>query len=238
MAEHPMETTLRTALWRQFGAAIDMLENALLACPSTLWNRLLWSDPEAPAYPTFWSLTHHTLFWLDLYLTGSLEGFAPPTPFSQDEFGPARVLPEQSYTKEELHAYLVQLRQKCQTTLLSLSDEQAQRQVAFPWRWWKPMSFFELQLYTMRHVQEHAAQLSLFLGQHGIPGEALYWVGQAKDEAGRLSRADRKFGPTATDAEGKQRRAARKVGHRRNADSRILRSIWSLPLRLVHSLVP
>ena len=80
MAEHPMETTLRTALWRQFGAAIEMLENALLACPSTLWNGLLWSDPEAPAYPTFWSLTHHTLFWLDLYLTGSLEGFAPPHP--------------------------------------------------------------------------------------------------------------------------------------------------------------
>jgi hypothetical protein len=180
MAEHPMETTLRTALWRQFGAAIEMLENALLACPSTLWNGLLWSDPEAPAYPTFWSLTHHTLFWLDLYLTGSLEEFAPPTPFTQDEFGPARVLPEQPYTKEELHAYLVQLRQKCQTTLLSLSDEQARRQVAFPWRWWKPMSFFELQLYTLRHVQEHAAQLSLFLGQHAISDEALDWVARAK----------------------------------------------------------
>jgi hypothetical protein len=110
MSEHPMETTLRSALWRQFGAAIEMLEHALLACPSTLWTGLLWSDPEAPAYPTFWSLTHHTLFWLDLYLTGSLEGFAPPTPFTQDEFGPARVLPEQPYPKEELHAYLVQLR--------------------------------------------------------------------------------------------------------------------------------
>ena len=30
MAEHPMETTMRTALWQQFGAAIDMLENAPL----------------------------------------------------------------------------------------------------------------------------------------------------------------------------------------------------------------
>ena len=35
MAEHLVETTLRTALWRQFGAAIDMLENAVLACPDT-----------------------------------------------------------------------------------------------------------------------------------------------------------------------------------------------------------
>ena len=25
MAEHPMETTVRTALWRQFGAAIDIV---------------------------------------------------------------------------------------------------------------------------------------------------------------------------------------------------------------------
>ena len=30
MAEHPLETMVRTALWQQFGAAIDMLENAPL----------------------------------------------------------------------------------------------------------------------------------------------------------------------------------------------------------------
>jgi hypothetical protein len=46
------------------------------------------------------------------------------------------------------------------------------------------MSYLELELYTMRHVQEHAAQLSLFLGRHGIRDEALDWVPRAKDEAG------------------------------------------------------
>jgi hypothetical protein len=46
------------------------------------------------------------------------------------------------------------------------------------------MSILELQLYTLRHVQEHAAQLSLFLGQHAIPDEALDWVPRAMDEAG------------------------------------------------------
>jgi hypothetical protein len=30
---------------------------------------------------------------------------------------------------------------------------------------WREVSFVELQLYSMRHVQEHAAQLSLMLGQ-------------------------------------------------------------------------
>src|SRR6266567_833542 len=167
MAEQLMETTLCTALWQQFGATIDMLENALLACPSMHWNGLLWSDPGAPEYPTFWSITHHTLFWLDLHLTGSLEGFAPPAP----------------YTKEELHAYLVHLRKKCQTTMLSLSDEKAHQQVAFPWARGKQVSYLELLLYSMRHVQEHAAQLSLFLGQHAIADEALDWVARAKGEA-------------------------------------------------------
>ena len=186
MAEQLIETMWRTALWRQFGAAIDMLENALLACPDSLWSERLWSDPEAPTYPTFWSLTHHTLFWLDLYLTGSLEGFAPPTPFTLDELEPAHVLPEQPYSRDELHTYLVHLRKKCQTTIAGLSDEQAHQPFHFPWDSEHPISYVELQLYTMRHVQEHAAQLSLFLGQHGIPDEALGWVGRAKEEAGRL----------------------------------------------------
>lgn len=185
-----MEPVWRTALWQQLGAAIDMLENALLACPSAQWTGRLWGDhsdaPPSSHFTTFWSLTHHTLFWLDFYLTGSLEGFAPPTPFTVDEEGaPARVSPDQPYTKEELRAYLVQLRQKCQTTLRSLSDEQACGQVAFPWLGEEPMSFLELQLLTLRHVQEHAAQLSLFLGHHGVPDEALDWVPRAKGEPGR-----------------------------------------------------
>ncbi len=174
-----MDPLWKTALWQQFGATIDMLENALLACPSTQWNALLWSDLEAPAYPTFWSITHHTLFWLDLYLTGSFEGFAPPAPFTLDELDPAGALPERPYTRDELHVYLLHLRKKCQTTIAELSDEKARQQVAFPWTRGKPVSFLELLLYTMRHVQEHAAQLNLFLGQNAIDG-ASDWVSRAK----------------------------------------------------------
>ena len=179
MAEHPMETTWRTALWQQFGAAIDMLENALLACPETHWNGLLWSDPQTPSSPTFWSITHRALFWLDFYLTGSLEGFAPPTPFTMDGPAPERILPAQPYTKEELHAYLVNMRKKCQTTIAELSDEQAHQQLTFHWIGEHPISYLELLLYTMRHVQEHAAQLNLFLGQNNSDA-ASDWVSRAK----------------------------------------------------------
>ena len=33
-----MDSAWRTIIWRQFGAAIDMLENALRACPDDLWS--------------------------------------------------------------------------------------------------------------------------------------------------------------------------------------------------------
>ena len=89
MAEHPMETTFRTALWRQFGAAIDMLEHALVACPASLWRERLWSVPPPPEFPPqfaeFWYVTYHTLVWLDLYLSGlPEEEFAPPAPFARE----------------------------------------------------------------------------------------------------------------------------------------------------------
>ncbi len=169
-----METVWRTALWPQFGAAIDMLDNALVACPDSLWNERLWPDPPPPQFPPrfaeFWYVTFHALVWLDLYLSGvPEEEFAPPAPFAQGELDSVAASPERPYTREELHAYLASLRQKCHATLVALTDEQACRLVEYPWSEGRPISFLELQLYNMRHVQEHAAQLSLFLGQHAIP---------------------------------------------------------------------
>jgi hypothetical protein len=157
-----------------------MLENALLACPDTHWHGQIWpadSDlpPEASA---FWYVIYHTLFWLDLYLAGSVEGFVPPAPFTLDELDPAGIVPERPYSKEELHAYLRSLRQKCQTTISELTDGQARREVNFSWNRGRPISFLSLLLDTMRHVQEHAAQLNLFLGQNNIT--VANWVAQAK----------------------------------------------------------
>jgi len=180
-----MDPFFKTALWQQFGATIDMLENALLACPDSHWTGILWSDrsnhPLPPGAASFWYITYHTLFWLDLYLSGSHEGFVPPAPFTLAELDPAGVLPERPYTKDELHTYLLHLRKKCQATIAGLTDEEARRLIDFPWTRGRPVSLLELQLYNMRHVQEHAAQLNLFLGQHGID-EVSDWVARAKDD--------------------------------------------------------
>jgi len=155
-------------LWRQFGVAIAMLGDALRDCPDDLWEKRLWADqPDqwvAAGFSAFWYLGYHTLFWLDLYLTGAEEGFAPPAPFDLVEMEAGEVLPR-TYTRDELLGYLDYCRRKCQATIGTLSQEQAYRVCRFAWG---ELPFAELLLYTMRHVQEHAAQLLMFLGQQGV----------------------------------------------------------------------
>ncbi len=163
-----MDTTLKTMIWQQYGAAIDMLGNAIDACPESLWF-------DSSQRTMFWYVAYHTLIFPDLYLSGEVEGFAPPAPFGLEEFDPAGVLPERPYTKAELQTYLAHCRRKCQTTIEALTDEQALRPFKFRSG---EMPFLELQLYNMRHVQEHAAQLALILGDK--IGWEPRWVRKAK----------------------------------------------------------
>ena len=161
-------------LWRQFSIAIDEFGNALRNCPDALWEKRLWEDePDqwvAPGFSAFWYLCYHTLFWLDLYLTGQEEGFMPLEPFDLIEMEANEVLPR-VYSRQELLGYLDTCRGRCQETIFSLNCEQANRSCSFAWG---ELPFAELLLYTLRHVQEHAAQLSMFLGQQSrqaAPGQ-------------------------------------------------------------------
>jgi len=182
-----MDNSLGASVWKQFGAAIDMLDNAVAACPNALWTERLWQVPASsdyvPQFAEFWYLAFHTLFCLDLYLADvSEEEFVHSAPFPAGDEDSAESRPEQPYTKEQVRAYLAVVRQKCHDTLIALTDEQAFRIVAIPWLKERSVNYLELQLYNMRHVQEHAAQMSLLLGQHVIPNadETLHWVAQAK----------------------------------------------------------
>ena len=166
-----MKIDWRESLWNQFGAAIDMLDDAISLCPDHLWTVVLWQDPDDERYGQFWFVAYHTLFWLDLFLTGSKEGFTPPAPFIRG------ALPEQPYTKDQIKSYLKNCREKCQALIAGLTDERAQQRCVFEWM--EP-SFLELQLYSMRHVQEHAAQLSLVLGQYEVTG--FDWIASARDQ--------------------------------------------------------
>ncbi len=132
----------------------------------------MWKDTEDVRYGQFWFIASHTLMWLDRFMTGTpgtAQAFTPPAPFIRG------TLPEQPYTKNQVLYYLSACRSKCQSTIETMTDERAQQRCVFEWM--EP-TFLELQLYCMRHVQEHAAQLGLVLGQRDIPG--VDWIASAK----------------------------------------------------------
>jgi uncharacterized damage-inducible protein DinB len=166
-----VDTTWNQIIWQQFGAAIDMLENAIQACPEPLWN-------DRARRPEFWHVAYHALFFLDLYLSGSAVGFAPPAPFTLSELDPSGAMPERPYTKDAVQSYLQYARRKCQAVCETLTTEQARRHCVFDWL---EMSFAELLLYNLRHVQHHAGQLHLLLRQ--TTNAAPRWVRTAGEKS-------------------------------------------------------
>ena len=171
-----MEETWNRILWAQLGAALDMLGNAIDACPS-----YVWSDPsKKPEWPNdgvpgFWYLAYHTLFWTDFYLSASSTGFHPPAPFDLSEMDPAGLLPERPYSKDDLLGYLEHCQQKGRHTLGALTTKTALRPCVLG-KFNAP--YMEVLLYNMRHVQHHAAQLNLLLRQK--TKSAPRWVGHSR----------------------------------------------------------
>jgi hypothetical protein len=157
----------KSVLWRQFGASLDMFGDAVRAFPPEGW---VVGDPRRQP----WYVSYHTLFWLDLYLSGAVEGFAPPPPFSLGELRP-EVLPERPYTQAELLAYLDHGRAKTHAAIEGLSDERAAQVCHFGWG---SLPYAELLLYNHRHVQHHTGQLNLRLVERTGAGPG--WVCQAE----------------------------------------------------------
>lgn len=146
---------------------MDMLENGINACPQSLWE-------DQTRNPQYWYVTFHTLFFLDFYCSEKPEGFAPPPPFGLEELDPAGVLPPRVYSKDELITYLNFCRDKCRAMIRGLDDEKANRLTGSL----RPgLTYGELSLYSLRHVQHHAAQLNLLLRQN--IESAPRWVSQA-----------------------------------------------------------
>jgi len=155
-------------MWNQYGAAIDTMANAIHACPDTLWG-----DRSKKAQ--YWYIAYHTIFFLDFYLSESPDGFAPPPPFTLSELDPSGVLPDRVYTKEELLDYLEHGRRKLRRVVDGMTPDRARETRKFG-----PTEgpLLEGLLYTMRHMQHHAAQLHLVLRQEidSAPG----WVSRTK----------------------------------------------------------
>jgi DinB superfamily len=171
-----LQETWNHIIWMQLGASLDMLGNAIEACPPRVWSDPL-KKPEWPenGVPSFWYLAYHTLFWTDFNLSGSTKGFYPPAPFDLGEFDEAGLLPASPYSKDQLLRYLDHCQRKGLVVLGAMTAETALRPCEMG-RLTAP--FVEGLLYAMRHVQHHTAQLNLLLRQQ--TSSAPRWIGRPR----------------------------------------------------------
>lgn len=171
---------LKESLWKQFGAGIDMLRNAILLWPEEYWN----SDRR------FFYIAYHSLISLDYCLTIPPTDYSSPLPFKITD--PAEIpdeavddiIPDRIYSKKELLGYLQASRLKCRKLIEGLTEEKIKQ------RWIEEpdelsayctlnYNVLEILLYNLRHVQHHAAQLNLLLRKkiNASPD----WVSEAEE---------------------------------------------------------
>jgi hypothetical protein len=165
-----MTEPFQESLWRNFGAAIDMLKNAVAMYPAERWQQR----------NKFFYLAYHTTIFLDYYLTQPVSDFRPVLPYTivQEDHLPTEavddVMPHRLYSQNEMLAALDLIREKCKMLITESSEEQLLGQ------WIKEeeihlhdlcppivvdYSVLDILFYNFRHVQHHVAQLNFILRQ-------------------------------------------------------------------------
>lgn len=154
---------VHAVLTSQYLAALAMLRQAITQCPAQLWEA---RDDGAP----FWQIAYHALFYTQLYLHESLETFAAwPKHREEYQFSdqpqPAVQPPDQALVLEYLALCEQQVRERVAAVNLAAASGFA----------WLPFSKLELQIYTIRHLQQHTGELTERLSSRAA--RAVDWVG-------------------------------------------------------------
>jgi hypothetical protein len=153
--------TVSDVICSQYQASLDMLQQAVAACPASLWD-----DPRDKN--RFWQIAYHALFYTHLYVQPSLQDFTPWAKHRPDlhRMGPPHGEP---YTSAEILDYLAFCRQQVDAQVPRLDLEAVS---GFDWL---PMNKLEHQLYSIRHIMQHVGELSDRLGTRGQVD--VDWVG-------------------------------------------------------------
>jgi hypothetical protein len=168
-----MLDAVKTMLGNQFDAALCALNVCIDRCPDSSW--------DAPvANLKFCQAVFHTLFYADYYLGRDDDKDAfRAQPFHRQHAGFFRDYEEfedraqtHAYDRPTIRLYVAHCRGKAAAALREETAESLAAPCAFGRR---AFSRAELYAYNTRHLQHHAAQLSLRLRlDHGID---VPWVG-------------------------------------------------------------
>ncbi len=158
-----------TSIISQYQAALEMLKQTIARCPDSIWD-----SPDDKT--KFWHIAYHTLFYTHLYLQESALAFTPWSEHRQEYQYMGRVpwpphaQPRiaEPYDKDSLLEYLAFVQQEVMTKVAHAVLEAPS---GFDWL---PFSKFELQLYTIRHLQQHTGELMERVGSRA--GIEIDWV--------------------------------------------------------------
>ena len=160
---------IQDSIQSQFYAALEMLKDTVVQCPETRWD-------DSQSAKKFWHVAYHTLFYTHLYLQTSENSFTGwykhrvgYNQLSSEPEGETELLP---YSREEILEYIEFCQNQVAEKTASL-DMEAESGFS-----WLPFNKLELQIYNIRHIQHHAAELAEWLGAN--EGIELGWVGSKR----------------------------------------------------------
>jgi hypothetical protein len=176
---------LQESLWKQFGASIDMLMNAVQQCPEVYWQ----------SNQRYCYIAYHTALYLDYYLSMPPTDFSTPLPYTSTPFEeiPAGAVddsvPNRLYSQQEIRSYLQTSLEKCKRVIAGLTAERLQEKwigkatgndqyLSSP----EAVHFtvLDILILNLRHVQHHTAQLNLLLRQG--TNTAPDWISQTEEK--------------------------------------------------------
>ena len=144
----------------QYGAAIEMLNQAITECPEKLWNR-------QDTGPPFWQIAYHTLYYLDFYLGNSKKERTEFKPFfpnsNRENLGTKPT--KGNLTRVQMLEYLSYVKEKTTTKFKEMTMETLVEETAFEWH---GKDKFSTLFYNLRHVMLHVGALNSLLVRNGV----------------------------------------------------------------------
>lgn len=153
----------KALLTSQYSAALTTLKNCIEQCPDEAWNQRVCNH-------VFSQAAFHALFWTDLYLGPNQDAI------SDQDFHRKHVelfrgyeqlhkkKPETQYTREFILTYFEHCVGKMREVIRKATEAHLQSGSGFGWI---KGTVAEVHVYNIRHIQHHAAQLSLRLRLDG-----------------------------------------------------------------------
>lgn len=162
----------KSALVGQFHAALSTLKAAVDQCPDELWELRVGNWP-------FSHVAYHALFYADFYLSPDESSYRRPECYREEyQFFGATKLPHDQepiadfpFPREGVLQYIEYCRNKASEIVSAETAESLAGPSGF---WWYKIPRAEFHLNNVRHIQHHAAQMSLALRR--AAGIEVGWV--------------------------------------------------------------